>query len=132
MIFVDSNIPMYLRGAEHPHKHDTRIILERLGSEKRALVTNVEVFQEIMHRYSAMKQKEAIQPVFDTLKGITDKIFDISERDISVAKDLLLAYRQLSARDALHLATMKNYGIETIFSFDGGFDVVPDVQRIFS
>ena len=47
MILVDSNIPMYLVGAEHPHKVDARRLLERAVAEKRRLVTDAEVLQEI-------------------------------------------------------------------------------------
>lgn len=130
MIFVDSNVPMYLIGKDHPHKHDSRSMLEKLVSNKQPLVTSVEVFQEIMHRYTAIKQKQAIQPAFDLLNDLVDKTFDITQKDVFMAKDLLLAYAKLSARDALHLSTMKNNNINTIFSFDGGFDLVPNIQRI--
>jgi predicted nucleic acid-binding protein len=130
MIFVDSNIPMYLIGKDHPHKHDSRSILETLASEKQTLATSVEVFQEIMHRYTAIKQKQAIQPAFDLLNDLVDKVFDITKKDVFLAKDLILAYSKLSARDALHLSTMKNNNIHKIFSFDSGFDLVPNIHRI--
>jgi predicted nucleic acid-binding protein len=29
LIFVDSNIPVYLMGAAHPHKTEAQVILER-------------------------------------------------------------------------------------------------------
>ena len=32
MIFVDSNIPMYLVGAEHPNRAAARALLERIAS----------------------------------------------------------------------------------------------------
>ena len=32
MIFIDSNIPMYLVGAPHPHKVDAQRLLENLLS----------------------------------------------------------------------------------------------------
>ena len=51
MIFVDSNIPMYLVGAPHRHKDDARRLLERFVAERIPLVTDAEVFQEILHRY---------------------------------------------------------------------------------
>jgi predicted nucleic acid-binding protein len=51
MIFVDSNIPMYLVGAEHPHKIDAQRILEKCISDDERLVTDAEVLQEILHRY---------------------------------------------------------------------------------
>lgn len=130
MIFIDSNVPMYLIGAEHPHKRDAISLLERLISEKKRLVTNTEVLQEILHRYAAIKRKDAIQPCFDALYGFIDQFFDVVEADCLQAKDLLLAYENLSARDALHAAQMERLKIETIFSFDKGFNILPKIRRI--
>ncbi len=50
MIFVDSNVPMYLVGAPQPHKFDSLRMLERLVVEGERLVTDAEVFHEISHR----------------------------------------------------------------------------------
>lgn len=60
MILVDSNIPMYLIGAPHPHKSDAQRLLERLVSEHQRLVTDAEVLQEILHRYVALNRRDAI------------------------------------------------------------------------
>ena len=46
MIFVDSNIPMYLVGAAHPHKTEAQVILERLIATGERLVTDAEVLQD--------------------------------------------------------------------------------------
>ena len=54
MILIDSNVPMYLVGAPHPHKIDAQRLLERLVAERQRLVTDAEVFQEILHRYVAI------------------------------------------------------------------------------
>ena len=62
MIFVDSNIPMYLIGAPHRHKDDARRLLERFVAERIPLVTDAEVFQEILHRYVAIDRRDAIKP----------------------------------------------------------------------
>ena len=35
MILIDSNIPMYLVGAAHPHKSDAQRLLERLALDNR-------------------------------------------------------------------------------------------------
>ena len=40
MILLDSNVPMYLVGAEHPHKVDARRLLERAVAEQRRIVTD--------------------------------------------------------------------------------------------
>jgi hypothetical protein len=49
MIFVDSNIPMYLVGAEHPHKIDAQRLLERCISDNERLVTDAEVLHLNVH-----------------------------------------------------------------------------------
>jgi predicted nucleic acid-binding protein len=64
MIFVDSNIPMYLVGAPHAHKDDARRLLERFVAERTPLVTDAEVFQEILHRNVALDRLDAIKPSF--------------------------------------------------------------------
>jgi hypothetical protein len=130
MIFIDSNIPMYLIGAEHPHKIDAQQLLERCIADGERLVTDAEVFQEILHRYAAIKRKDAISPAFQVILGIVDEVFAIELGDVERAKDILLGTRQLSSRDALHLAIMERHQIETILSFDSGFDGYPGIKRL--
>jgi predicted nucleic acid-binding protein len=130
MIFVDSNIPMYLVGAEHPNKAAAEAKLDALIRSQERLVTDVEVQQEILHRYVAIDRREAIQPAFDVLLGIVDEVFPIEARDVARAKGLLLERPPLSARDAIHVAIMERYQVPRILSFDRGFDAVPGVRRV--
>jgi predicted nucleic acid-binding protein len=130
VIFIDSNVPMYLIGAPHPHKIDAQRILERLVSERQRLVTDAEVLQEILHRYVAIGRRDAIQPAFDALLGIADEVLNIERATAERAKEILLGKRKLSARDAVHLAVMERHGIERILSFDAGFDGYPGIARI--
>lgn len=132
MIFVDSNIPMYLVGASHPHKQDSQQIVERCIVNGERLVTDAEVMQEILHRYAAIKRLDAIQPVFEALLGVVDEVFPVERRDVERAKDILLSTERLSSRDALHLAVMERYEVATILSFDAGFDTAPGVTRLSS
>jgi predicted nucleic acid-binding protein len=46
------------------------------------------------------------------------------------AKEIVMGRRQMSARDALHLAIMEQHGIKQILSFDSGFDGFPGITRI--
>lgn len=130
MIFVDSNVPMYLGGAPGPLKDQALVLLETWLANKERLVTSVEVLQEILHRYSAIGRRDAIQPTFETLLGIVEEVFAIELRDIERAKAIVLGSRALSARDALHLAVMERRGIFTIASFDRGFDGYPGITRL--
>ncbi|MGH9442285.1 MAG: type II toxin-antitoxin system VapC family toxin [Thermoanaerobaculia bacterium] len=131
MIFVDSNIPMYLVGADHPHKRDAERVLERLIAGRERLVTDAEVLQEILHRYAAIGRREAVQPAFDAILGVVDEVFPIDRADVERAKTMLLdSDRSRSSRDALHLAIMKGHRVGTILSFDTGFDGIAGIERI--
>lgn len=130
MIFVDSNIPMYLVGAPHPHKADAQRLLERLISDRQRLVTNAEVLQEILHRYVAINRRDAIQPAFDALLNVVDQVFAINHGDAERAKEIVMGHPKISARDALHLATMEAQGIDQVVSFDSGFDGFPGIARL--
>ena len=130
MIFVDSNIPMYLIGAQHPHKADAQRLVERLISERQRLVTDAEVLQEILHRYVAIGRRDAIQPAFDALLGIADQVFPVDLPATERAKEIVMGHPSISARDALHLAIMEHHGIETILSFDSGLDAYPGISRL--
>ncbi len=131
MILVDSNVPMYLVGAAHPHKTDAQRLLERYVSERVRLVTDAEVLQEILHRYVALDRRDAIQPAFDALLGVVDEVFPVDAVAVERAKGIILGNRRLSARDAIHVAVMQREGVVRILSFDSGFDGVPGVERLF-
>lgn len=130
MILIDSNIPMYLVGAPHPHKTDAQRILEKLVSDRQRLVTDAEVLQEILHRYVSIDRRDAIQPAFDALLGIVDQVLPVDQTTVDRAKQIVLGHRQLSARDAVHLAVMEQHGMDAIVSFDTGFDGVPGIRRL--
>jgi uncharacterized protein len=130
VILVDSNIPMYLIGAAHPHKLDAQRLLETALSADERLATDAEVLQEICHRYAAIGRRDAIQPAFDAILGVVDEVLPIDREDAEAAKDILLRYASLSARDAVHAAVMRRHGIDRIMTFDRGFDAHPGVERL--
>lgn len=131
MIFIDSNVPMYLVGRPHPHKADAQRLLEAAIASGQHLVTSAEVLQEILHRYVAIKRLDAIQPAFDALLTVVDAVVAIEEDDVIRARDLVIGAKGLSARDALHVAVMLREGIKRVMSFDADFDRIPGIERLF-
>ena len=130
MIFVDSNIPMYLVGGSHPHKTDAKRWLEELVSGRERLVTDAEVLQEILHRYVSIARPDAIQPAFNALLGVVDEVFPVDQAAVERAKEIVLGQKGLSARDAVHLAIMQMHDTKRILSFDRGFDGFPGITRL--
>lgn len=130
MIFIDSNVPMYLVGRDHPLKEAAGRLLDAAITSEQRLVTSAEVLQEILHRYVAIDRRDAIQPAFDALLNVVDEVVAVEEGDVMRARDLVLASKALSSRDALHVAVMVREGISRIMTFDQGFDRVPGIQRL--
>ncbi len=130
MIFIDSNIPMYLVGAAHPNKTAARAVIERCIQRGERMVTSAEVMQEILHRYVAIRRLDAIQPALDVLLGLVDEVYPVEPADVTGARDVLHSRRKLSARDALHVAVMQRRGVHTVVSFDAGFDTVAWLERL--
>ena len=132
MIFVDSNIPMYLVGSPHPNKIAAERIVAALIAQREKLVSDAEVLQEILHRYTSIARLDAIQPAFDALLGLVDEVFPIETDNVERAKTVLLGKYRLSARDAIHIAVMERRGVKRILSFDQGFDLYPGIRRLAS
>ena len=132
MIFVDSNVPMYVVGAAHPHKVDAQLLLECSVAAAERMVTDAEVLQEILHRYAAIGRRDAIEPALNVLLAVVDEVFAIEQADVLRAKRLLENLDELSARDALHIAVMEHRGVSRIISFDRDFDGYPGLTRVFA
>jgi predicted nucleic acid-binding protein len=130
VILVDSNIPMYLIGTAHPNKVAARRALEEAVAGGESLCTDAEVLQEILHRYSAIRRPQDIDPAFDALLAVVDVVHPIERADVERARRLLHGTSSMSARDALHIAVMQGRDIGRILSFDAGFDGIPGIVRV--
>ncbi len=130
MIFIDSNVPMYLVGAQHPNKTRAVQLVAELIRNGERLVTDIEVYQEVLHRYTAIRRTDAIDAAFQSLDAIVDEVFAFGMPEIRVARTLIDSVDGVSARDALHVAIMRSNRVDRILSFDRGFDAIPGIERV--
>ena len=103
-------------------------MLERAVRANELLVTNAEVLQEILHRYTAIDRRDAIQPALGVILALADEVILITRHDVEAARDIVMQVRTLSARDAIHGAVMQRHGISTIMTCDRGFAALPGVS----
>ena len=82
MIYVDSNVPMYLVGAEHPHKQRVVALVPQLISARDQLVTSAETFQEILHRYRALGDRDHLSAAYDALDAMISMVADVTRDDV--------------------------------------------------
>jgi hypothetical protein len=130
MVFIDSNVAMYLVGAAHPNKVDAQRRLEALVSARTRLVTDAEALNEILHRYAAIDRRGYIQLAMDALLRVVDDVLAVDRDSMERAKQLVLQYPTLPVRVALHSAVMQQHGIDTLLSFDTAFERVPGLVRL--
>ena len=130
MIFVDSNVPMYVIGDDLVQRQRAEALCDRLVLSGEQIVTSAEVYQEIMHRYRSIGRLASIAKGFEHLDIIVDDVLAIDIDDVRSAHAILDRTPDLDARDALHIATMVRHGITRIASYDRGFDRVSDIERL--
>jgi predicted nucleic acid-binding protein len=130
MVFVDSNVPMYVAGREHPLRDPARRFLERARAGDLDICTSTEVLQEILYRYAALKRLDVAAAVYDLFVQLCPVVLPVTLADTDRAKSLLIDTRNVSARNAVHAAVMLNNDVRSVASFDGGFDHVKGIERL--
>lgn len=130
MILIDANVLMYAAGAEHPNKAPSLALLERIATGTVDAGADVEVLQEVLHRYRAIGRWHDGKRVFDLARKIVPTWYPVDLATLDRARNLLDEYTTLTARDALHAAVYFSVGAEALCSFDRDFDRVAGLRRV--
>lgn len=130
--FLDTNIFMYAAGREHPLKALCVAILRRAAQEELEAVTNAEVLQEILYRYSAIGERErGLHLARLAVDQVGGEVLPVTLADMQRAFALVDRYGpKIKSRDAVHAATMLNHGLTHLISADGHFDVIEGITRV--
>lgn len=129
-VFIDSNIPMYVAGREHPLREPARRFLARVQAGEVEGCTSTEVLQEILYRYVGLRRPDLAAEVYDLFVGICSVVFPVTLADTDRARDLVRNGTPASVRDVVHAAVMLNNDVVKIASFDSGFDEVRGIERL--
>jgi uncharacterized protein len=128
-VFVDSNIPMYVAGREHPNRAPARRFMEKVRQGDIEAHTSTEVLQEILYRYASMKRLDLAAQVYDLFVQICPVVLPVTLADMDRAKVLVCGKAAAPPRDALHAAVMVNNGVKAIATFNDDFDRIPGIAR---
>jgi uncharacterized protein len=129
MVFVDSNVPMYVAGRSHPLREPARRFLARAQAGDVDICTSTEVLQEILYRYAALKRLDLASGVYDLFVQLCPTVLPVTLADTDRAKLLLTTVDGLTARDAVHAGVMLNHDVTQIATFDESFDRIEGVER---
>jgi hypothetical protein len=130
MVFLDTNVFLYAAGRDHPLRDPARRVLERFEEGALAANTNVEVVQEILYVLGRRGLLREGLRLARLILALFPEPLSLTPADLADACDLLDRHPDLSPRDAVHIATMRNHGLDTVISADVHFDAVPGIRRI--
>ena len=90
---------MYLVGAHHPNKTCAMELVDGLIRGGERLVTDVAVYQEILHRYTAIRRIDAIDPASRSLDAIVDDVLTFAMPEVRIARSIIGSVDGVSARE---------------------------------
>jgi predicted nucleic acid-binding protein len=85
---------MYAAGVEHPLKAPCGAILEAIAQGKLTAVTDAEVLQELLHRYTALGHRERAVDVCHLFLKVVPEVFPVTRETIERALELHLQFPQ--------------------------------------
>lgn len=131
-IFLDVNIPMYAAGAPHLLRESCTGIMTAIAAGELMAVIDVEIVQEILHRYGALGNWPIAVSIAENVMAIIPLILPVTVEDIALTVEMAASYgpKGVKARDLIHAAVMRNNGIDTIVSADTHFDSIDGIDRI--
>jgi len=129
-VFIDSNVPMYVAGRDHPLREPARRMLERARAGEIDACTSTEVLQEILYRYAALKRLDLARQVYELFVMLCPVVYPVTLADTDRAKQLVCDGRGIGVRDAIHAAVMLNHDLKEVATFDAGFDLIHEVRRL--
>jgi uncharacterized protein len=128
--FIDTNIFLYSVGRDHPLKSPSILTIQKIRDGSILAVINTEIVQEILYRVQSIKKLPVGIRLAKEAMLISSRIIPVTERDLSLAIELLELHPKVETRDTFHAATMINNGIREIISTDPHFDLLPEIKRI--
>ena len=117
--FVDTNVFVYAVGRAHPLREIARSQLRTRLDQGVPLATSAEVLQELLHIYLPVGRQQTLDAALRLATDLTT-VWPIDASDILAARDSAVSEPGLGARDLLHLAVCRRYGVGELLSFDRG------------
>jgi len=128
--FIDTAVIMYAAGAEHQLRDPCRRLLRRVADGQLEAVTSVEVIQEILHRFTALRRADVGAAMARDALDLFAPVLPVTHAVMRRMPDLTERYPTLAARDLVHAATCMEEGIDEIVSPDRGFDLIAGIRRL--
>lgn len=132
IMLLDVSIPLYAAGGAHDYKPSCVWVMTEIAQGRLSAAIDTEIIQEILYRFGGGgKWAMGIEMARHVL-DIMPTVYEVNRADAVLCLELAEKYgpQGLSARDLLHVAVMRNRGMNTIISADADFDHVEGIIRL--
>jgi predicted nucleic acid-binding protein len=126
---IDTNVVIYAAGKAHLLQEEARRVLDRIAEGALHANVDAELLQEILHVYSARKERAKRFDTIDDLLVLFPNPIPIAREEIETARNLMRVNSFLGARDAIHAAVVQTHDLEGIVTADKVFDRIKGVKR---
>jgi predicted nucleic acid-binding protein len=128
--FIDTNIFLRYLTKDDPSKYDKcKEIFKKAVEGKIELSTSGIVIAELIWTllsYYKVQKADVVEKI--SIMVSTDNLY-IPDKDIITDALVLYGRKNIDYIDAYNAVFMKRYGLEEIYSYDGDFDVVENINR---
>lgn len=121
---------MYAAGRDHAFKAPSAAFMLAVARRRIEAVSDVEVLQEILHRYAAVRRPSVGFVVFESFASAMLLIHPVVIDDLWECRAILKPDAAIRPRDAIHAAVMRRVGVRTIVSYDRHFDGIDGIDRV--
>lgn len=127
-MFIDANIFVHASVDKGKCGERARGFIKRIEKGEQVSATSVLVLDEVFWVVKDIKSEDYALSVWSRIMRISNlRFLEITKGVGEKAPEFIKL--GLSSRDAIHLATMKEHGFDTILTYDKHFDKVKIINR---
>jgi len=131
-VVVDANVLIAARLSRDQNHDRGKAISDAidLGDLPTAYVLS-DVLEEVINYLQARAGHDVASETLDALiESSGFSLIQTSKTDFNAGRSVFRRYESLSLTDAVIVATMQREEVEYLYSFDDGFDGVPEITRL--
>ena len=127
--FIDSNVFFYAKMFDREYGAVCAKILDRIAKGKLEAATSTLVVIELANALRKYGLSDEVKDVVDAVFSLDIRVFDVDSLSVRNAVGIFDKFR-ISPYDCVHVAVMKEAGIDNVISADKDFDNVGWIKRL--
>ena len=130
MIFLDTTVLVYAKGADHELREPCRTLIAAIAAADIAATTSTEVIQEFVHVRARRRGRADAAALGRDYASLLAPLVSVSTETLHAGLSLFASDEQLGAFDAVLAATAIAVGATALVSADAAFAAVAGIDHV--